>query len=241
MSTEAGTLPERVRTPSADVLRRFLQGDLASLRVFVVLAFIWAIFQFENSNFLTALNLTNLFLQITAVGLISCGIVFVLLLGEIDLSVGAVSGLTSAVTAVLSAKHGWSPYTAIVAGVVVGLAWGLAQGVLFTQFGIPSFVVTLAGLLIAQGALLKVLGSTGTVNITDSKIANLTAKTYSSTTGWILAAIVIGAFAGTTLWAWRDRVRKNLQDTQIAGPDWIKDRETRFDILAKASPDASRD
>ena len=215
---EAGTLPEPVRTPSADILRRFLQGDLASLRVFVVLAFIWIIFQSQNSHFLTALNLTNLFLQITAVGLISCGIVFVLLLGEIDLSVGAVSGLTSAATAVLSAKHGWSPYTAIAAGIIVGLAWGLAQGVLFTQFGIPSFVVTLAGLLIAQGALLKVLGSTGTVNITDSKIANLTAKTYSSTTGWILAAIVIGAFAGTTLWAWRDRVRKNLQDTQIAGP-----------------------
>src|SRR3954454_1321071 len=143
---QAGTLPERIKAPSAEVLRRFLQGDLASLRVFVVLAFIWIIFQSQNSHFLTALNLTNLFLQITAVGLISCGIVFVLLLGEIDLSVGAVSGLTSAVTAVLSAKHGWSAYTAIVAGVVVGLAWGLAQGVLFTQFGIPSFVVTLAGL-----------------------------------------------------------------------------------------------
>src|SRR5438067_6079454 len=184
---EAGALPEPITTSPAEVLRRFVQGDLASLRVFVVLAFIWAIFQIENSSFLTALNLTNLFLQITAVGLISCGIVFVLLLGEIDLSVGAVSGLTSAVTAVLSAKHGWSAYTAIAAGIVVGLAWGLAQGVLFTQFGIPSFVVTLAGLLIAQGALLKVLGSTGTVNITSSQIAKLTAKTYSTTTGWIIA------------------------------------------------------
>src|SRR4051795_9285765 len=135
---EAGTLPEPVRTPSADLLRRFLQGDLASLRVFVVLAFIWAIFQIENSHFLTALNLTNLFLQITAVGLISVGIVFVLLLGEIDLSVGAVSGLTSGVMAVQSAKHGWSPYTAIGAALVVGAVWGLIQGFLFTQFGIPS-------------------------------------------------------------------------------------------------------
>src|SRR3954468_20863547 len=215
---QAGRLPERVRAPSADVLRRFLQGDLASLRVFVVLAFIWAIFQSQNDHFLTALNITNLFLQITAVGLISVGIVFVLLLGEIDLSVGAVSGLASAVTAVQSAKHGWSAYTAIGAGIVVGLVWGLIQGSLFTQFGIPSFVVTLAGLLIAQGALLKVLGSTGTVNINDSKIANLTAKTYSTTAGWILAVIIIGAYAGGTLWAWRDRVRKNLSDTQITGP-----------------------
>src|SRR5437868_8651099 len=108
MSTSAepaGRLPERIRTPSADVLRRFIQGDLASLRVFVVLAFIWAIFQIENSHFLTAVNITNLFLQITAVGLISVGVVFVLLLGEIDLSVGAVSGLASAVTAVQSAMH----------------------------------------------------------------------------------------------------------------------------------------
>ncbi|MFL5910831.1 MAG: sugar ABC transporter permease [Gaiellaceae bacterium] len=218
VSQEAGTLPEPVTTPRADVLRRFLQGDLASLRVFVVLAFIWAIFQLENDHFLTALNLTNLFLQITAVGLISVGVVFVLLLGEIDLSVGAVSGLTAAVMAVQSAKHGWGPYTAIGAGVVVGLVWGLIQGALFTQFGIPSFVVTLAGLLIAQGALLKVLGNTGTVNINDSKIADLTAKTYSTTAGWVMAAVVIAAYAGGTLWSWRDRVRKQLADTQLAGP-----------------------
>src|SRR5437763_6080461 len=215
---QAGRLPERVRTPSADVLRRFLQGDLASLRGFVVLAFIWAIFQSENTSFLTALNLTNLFLQITAVGLISVGVVFVLLLGEIDLSVGAVSGLTSAVMAVESAKHGWSAYTAIGAGIVVGVVWGLIQGFLFTQFTIPSFVVTLAGLLIAQGALLKVLGSTGTVNITDGKISGLANHTYSTGVGWVMAVVVIAVYAGGNLWAWRDRVRKRLEDTQITGP-----------------------
>ncbi|TMK67419.1 MAG: sugar ABC transporter permease, partial [Actinobacteria bacterium] len=161
----AAPLPEEVKPPAwLEVLRRFVQGDLASLRVFVVLAVIWAIFQIENSHFLTAQNLTNLFLQITAVGLISVGVVYVLLLGEIDLSVGAVSGLAAAIMAVLNVKHGWSPYTAIAAGVVAGLVIGLVQGFFFTQFGIPSFVVTLAGLLVWQGALLKVLGSTGTVN-----------------------------------------------------------------------------
>ena len=103
----AEPLPEaREERGAVEVVKRFVQGDLASLRVFVVLALIWAIFQIENSNFLTATNLTNLFLQITAVGLISVGIVYVLLLGEIDLSVGAVSGLASAVMAVLNAKHG---------------------------------------------------------------------------------------------------------------------------------------
>src|SRR3954465_12066660 len=215
---QAGRLPERVRAPSADVLRRFLQGDLASLRVFVVLAFIWAIFQIENDHFLTALNLTNLFLQITAVGLISVGVVFVLLLGEIDLSVGAVSGLTAAVMAVQSAKHGWGAGPAIAAALVCGLVWGLIQGFFFTQFGIPSFVVTLAGLLIAQGALLKVLGSTGTVNITNSKIAGLTSTTYSKGAGWVMAIVVIAVYAGVNLWSWRDRVRKGLADTQLTGP-----------------------
>src|SRR3954447_78512 len=155
-------LPEEVQAPRAlEVLRRFVQGDLASLRVFVVLAVIWIIFQLQNSNFLTANNLTNLFLQITAVGLISVGIVYVLLLGEIDLSVGAVSGLAAAIMAVLQVKHGWDPYLAIRAGVVCGCAIGLLQGGLFAAFGVPSFVVTLAGLLTWQGGLLQVLGSTG--------------------------------------------------------------------------------
>jgi D-xylose transport system permease protein len=201
-----------------DVVRRFVQGDLASLRVFVVLGVIWAIFQIENSHFLTAQNLTNLFLQITAVGLISVGVVYVLLLGEIDLSVGAVSGLAAAVMAVLNVKHGWSPYTAIAAGVIVGLAIGAVQGFLFTQFGIPSFVVTLAGLLTWQGALLKVLGSTGTVNITDSKITGLAGTFYSDTVSWVIGIVVIAVYAGGTLWSWRKRVATGLADQALRGP-----------------------
>jgi D-xylose transport system permease protein len=215
----APPLPEEIKAPAwLDVLRRVVQGDLASLRVFVVLAVIWAIFQFENSHFLTAQNLSNLFLQITAVGLISVGVVYVLLLGEIDLSVGAVSGLAAAIMAVLNVKHGWSPYTAIAAGVIAGLVIGLVQGFFFTQFGIPSFVVTLAGLLVWQGALLKVLGSTGTVNITDGKITGLANHFYSHTFGWIVAAIVIAIYAGGTLLAWRRRVTAGLADQQLTGP-----------------------
>jgi D-xylose transport system permease protein len=209
---------EKIGAPRADVFRRFLEGDLASLRVFVVLALIWAIFQIENSHFLTAVNLTNLFLQITAVGLISVGVVYVLLLGEIDLSVGALSGLASAVVAVLNVKHGWSPYTAIAAGVLCGTIIGVVQGFFFTQFGIPSFVVTLAGLLTWQGALLKVLGSTGTVNITDGKIVGLANTFYSHAVGWAVAIVVIAAYAGGTIWAWRGRVKANLADQQLAGP-----------------------
>ena len=201
-----------------EALRRLLPGDLASVRVIVGIVVIWAFFQSQNDRFLTALNLTNLMLQITAVGLISVGVVYVLLLGEIDLSVGAVSGLAAAVMAVLNVKHGWNPYLAIIAGVLVGTAIGTFQGSVFTAFGIPSFVVTLAGLLAWQGALLYVLGDTGTINITNGKMTGLANTFYSDAVGWTMAIIAIGVYAGATLWALRQRVRAGLTDTQLGGP-----------------------
>ena len=120
--------------------------------------------------------------------------------------------------AVLNVQHGWSPYTAILAGVLCGTAIGVIQGFFFTRFGIPSFVVTLAGLLICQGALLKVLGDTGTVNVTDGKITGLANHFYSTAVGWVIAAAVIAAYAGGTLLAWRQRVRAGLADQQLSGP-----------------------
>jgi D-xylose transport system permease protein len=209
VSSPAEALRERVEW--RDTLRRFIQGDLASLRVVIGLAVIWAIFQFENDRFLSAENLTNLMLQITAVGLISIGIVFVLLLGEIDLSVGAVSGLTAAIMAVLNVKHGWNPYLAIAAGVLAGTAIGVLQGFLFSRFGVPSFVVTLAGLLAWQGALLQVLGSTGSINLTDPKITGLANTFYSDVVGWIMALIVIGGYGAVLLAGHRRRVAAQLE------------------------------
>ena len=153
-----------------DLVRRFIAGDLAELRVVLAIAVIWAIFYIQEPAFLSSENLSNLVLQTTAVGLVSIGVVLVLLLGEIDLSVGAVSGLCAAIMAVLSVKEGWSPYLAIAAGVLAGTAVGLFQGSVFTRFAVPSFVVTLAGLLAWPGAQLEVLGATGTVNINDPKI-----------------------------------------------------------------------
>jgi len=193
-----------------ETLRRFVQGDLASLRVVLGLAVIWIIFQTQNDRFLSAENLTNLMLQITAVGLISIGVVYVLLLGEIDLSVGAVSGLAAAAVAVLNVKHGWNPYLAIAAGVATGMAIGVLQGFLFSRFGVPSFVVTLAGLLAWQGALLQVLGSTGSINITDPKITGLANTFYSDTVGWIFAAVTIALYAGIVFANHRRRVTAGL-------------------------------
>jgi D-xylose transport system permease protein len=208
--------PEQSETRPKETLRRLVQGDLASLRVVIGLALIWAIFQFENDRFLSAQNLTNLMLQITAIGLISVGVVYVLLLGEIDLSVGAVSGLAAAVMAVLNVKHGWSPYLAIAAAIAVGLAIGLLQGTLFSRFVVPSFVVTLAGLLAWQGALLQVLGSTGSINLTDPKITGLANTFYSDAVGWTFAAIVIAAYGAVLFGGHRRRVAAGLAEERFA-------------------------
>ena len=97
------------QSPRSSLLRRFVAGDLAELRVVLALAVIWLVFYLQEPRFLSSVNLSNLVLQMTAVGLVSIGIVLVLLLGEIDLSVGAVSGLCAAIMAVLNVKHGWSP------------------------------------------------------------------------------------------------------------------------------------
>lgn len=217
MSTaeQATAVVEAERPTARQIVRRFVEGDLASLRVVLVLAVIWVIFQSQNDRFLSAVNLTNLMLQITAVGLISVGVVYVLLLGEIDLSVGAVSGLAAAVVAVLNVKHGWSPYLAIAAGVAIGTAIGVIHGEIFTRFGVPSFVVTLAGLLAWQGALLYVLGDTGTVNLNDPKITGLANTFYSDSVGWIMAFAAIGIYAGLSLWGYRQRVAAGLADQAL--------------------------
>ncbi len=207
--TPSGSDPDG--RPMKSFVRRFVEGDLGELRVIIVLAVIWAIFQSQEDRFLSATNLTNLLLQITAIGLVSVGVVLVLLLGEIDLSVGAVSGLCAAVMAVLSVKHGWSPYLAIAAAVLVGTAIGMFQGSVFTQFGVPSFVVTLAGLLAWQGAQLEVLGTTGTVNITDPVITGLTSTFYEGATGWAIAIVGIGVYAAVSLLAWRRKTAAGLR------------------------------
>ena len=217
MTAHGATVEEDVEGggPRGDLLRRFVAGDLAELRVVIALAAIWAIFYIQEPRFLSSVNLSNLVLQMTAVGLVSIGIVLVLLLGEIDLSVGAVSGLCAAIMAVLSVKEGWDPYLAIAAGVLAGTVIGLFQGSVFTRFAVPSFVVTLAGLLAWPGAQLEVLGSTGTVNLTDPKILGLTNTFYSDSAGWIIALVAIAAYSAIALRARLSRVSEGLSAPQL--------------------------
>ena len=193
-----------------NALRGLAEGELGSVRVILGIALVWFIFWTQNDNFLTATNLTNLMLQVTAVGIVSVGVVLVLLLGEIDLSIGSVSGLCAAVMAVLNVKHGWAPVPAVLAAVVSGVAIGLFQGAFVTFFQIPSFVVTLAGLIGWQGLQLQVLGETGTVNLPSGFITDLTGKFFSEGTGWVLALLAIAAYVGAALWRRRGRAGAGL-------------------------------
>jgi len=144
---------------------RLRSGDLGSLPVVVGLIIIWGVFQSLNSEFLSARNLVNLALQSAAVGTIAIGIVLVLLLGEIDLSIGSVSGLAAAIMGVTLTSRHWPLSAAVIAAILTGTVIGLAYGVIFTRFGVPSFVITLAGLLGILGLQLYVLGKEGSLNI----------------------------------------------------------------------------
>lgn len=198
-----------------EVFRRIARGELAWVRVLLGIAVIWTIFQISNDRFLSAVNLSNLTLQIAATATISIGVVLVLLLGEIDLSVGAVSGLASAVTAVLSVKEGLSPELAIVAGLLVGTLIGLFNGFMVTFFGIPSFVVTLAGLLGWQGAQLAVLGDTGSVNLPPSTITDLTGTFFDPAVGWTIGFAGIAFYAASLFLARRRRLKAGLEPEAV--------------------------
>ncbi|WP_349899045.1 sugar ABC transporter permease [Parafrigoribacterium soli] len=144
---------------------RVRNGDLGSLPVVVGLIIIWVVFQILNSDFLSSNNLVNLALQCAATGMIAVGVVLVLLLAQIDLSVGSVSGLAAAILGVGMTRLGWPVSVAIGVALAAGIAIGLLYAFLFVRFGVPSFVITLAGLLGFLGLQLWILGPNGSINI----------------------------------------------------------------------------
>jgi D-xylose transport system permease protein len=192
-------------------VRRMKAGELGSIPVAVGLVVIWVVFQSLDDRFLSAANLSNLVQQMSAVGIISIGIVLVLLLGEIDLSVGSVSGLTSAILAVLNINHGWATVPAIGAALAAGLAIGLLHGLFFAKVGVPAFVVTLAGLIGWQGLQLTVLGDQGTINFPfNGGVAKLANTYYTPEVGYGLVAVVIIGYVLSMLLSARRRARAQL-------------------------------
>ena len=183
-------------------------GDLGSLPVVIGLVLIWVIFQILNPNFLSSNNLVNLALQSAATGTIAIGVVLVLLVAQIDLSIGSISGLAAAILGVGLTQLHWPVWLAILVALVVGAAIGLIYGLLFTRFGVPTFVITLAGLLAFLGLQLKVLGPNGSINLPyDSWIVQFATSMFLPP--WLaysLAALaVLGLFASDWL---RNRRRR---------------------------------
>jgi D-xylose transport system permease protein len=173
-------------------VKRMRSGDLGQLPVVLGIVVIWAIFGISSQgHFLSSENLVNLSLQMAAVGTIAVGVVFVLLLGEIDLTVGIVSGLAAAVMAVANTKAGLPGPAAVGIGLAVGLLIGVVHGFWITRFKIPSFVVTLAGLIGWQGALLFVLGDTGTINMRDDFVVGLAGTFFNGIAGWVIAVLFV--------------------------------------------------
>ncbi len=146
-------------------LDRVRSGDLGPLPVVVGLAIIWTVFQSLNPVFLSSNNLVNLLFDSSTVGVIALGIVCILMVGEIDLSVGSVSGFASALVGVLWVNGGWPVGVAILAALAAGGAIGVLYAMLFNRLGMPSFVSTLAGLLAVLGLQLFILGSSGSINL----------------------------------------------------------------------------
>lgn len=192
-------------------------GNLGSLPVIAGLAIIWTIFQVLNPFFLSSANLVNLAMESAAVGIIALGIVGVLLVGEIDLSVGSVSGLAAAIVGVTFVNQGWPLVFAILAAVAAGAAIGWFYSLIHNRFGVPTFVITLAGLLGFLGLQLFVLGTSGTINIPfDSPLVWFGQQAFVP--AWLSYVLVLGAvglFAGSRIATGRRRVQSGLSHESI--------------------------
>jgi D-xylose transport system permease protein len=177
-------------------IRSMREGDLGALPIVVGIIVIAIYFQSRNSNFLTAGNFVNLIPQMAAIMIIGSGIVFVLLLGEIDLSIGYVSGMGGVIAAVLLEPGKGVPTSiAIVLALGTGIAIGLIQGFFVARLGVPSFVVTLAGLLGWQGVVLQIIGSSGTIVIQDNFVNGIANQYMSPALAYIVAIASVAAYA----------------------------------------------
>jgi D-xylose transport system permease protein len=188
-------------------------GDLGSLPIVIGLILIAIIFQSQNDRFLTAGNFVNLIVQMAAITVIGMGIVFVLLLGEIDLSVGYVSGVAGVATALLmipDGSHQLGAGPAIAIALLAGIGIGTLHGLLITKIGIPSFIVTLAGLLAWNGVVLLLIGSKGTVIIQNAFVVGFANDFLPATTAWIVVIAGIGLYAGLLLNGYRTRRKAGL-------------------------------
>lgn len=194
--------------------KRMRAGDFGALPIVIGLIIIALIFQSLNKNFLTPVNLVNLIIQMAGLATIAVGVVFVLLLGEIDLSIGfvsAVAGVTMTLLFLPPFNLPW--FLAIPAGLLVVTLIGLLQGAIITGFGLPSFIVTLAGMLVWNGVVLLMVGAGGTIILQDSVGVAIANAFLPAMWGWILAVVIVALYAFNTLSHNLGRRREGLSVT----------------------------
>ena len=177
-------------------------GDVGSLPVLVFMVAIVAFFTLKVGVFFSAVNFDNLVVQMTQVTVMAIGVVFVLLIGEIDLSIGYVSGVAGVVVAELQlpgSGHDLPWWLAIVCALATGAVIGAVQGSFVAFLGVPSFVVTLAGLLAWQGVIIQAIGTQGVIAIYDKQIIDITNYFFPDWAGWLIAGLVTTGFATTAV------------------------------------------
>jgi D-xylose transport system permease protein len=175
-------------------------GESGAISVITGLIVIGIIFQSLNGHFLSPVNLTDLLVQGAVFMLLGMSEVFALLLGDIDLSIGFVSGIGGVITAeLLIGSRNWPWWAAVITALLVTTAIGAAQGTLIARLRLPSFVVTLAGLLACQGLMIWILGSGGTLPISDNVINDLANGCLTPAASWLLMAAIVAAFTVVTI------------------------------------------
>jgi D-xylose transport system permease protein len=200
-----------------DYIRRVRGGDIGSLPAVLGLIVLCTFFGIMRPSFFTAGNFANLFTQGAAVTLIAMGLIFVLLLGEIDLSAGFASGVCASVLAVLLTDRGWPWYGAVAAALVTGTVIGFTLGLLVAKVGIPSFVVTLAAFLAFQGLVLIILEEGKNISIQDSVIQSIAFNGFVPPwLGWLLVALTVAGFATVQLLQRRSRAAHGLVTDPLA-------------------------
>jgi ABC-type xylose transport system permease subunit len=198
-------------------IARVRGGDLGALPAILgIVALGLLFFALRPETFLTPRNMANLADQAAPIIILAMGLVFILLLGDIDLSAGVVSGVCAAVMAKLLADAGAPWYVAVLAAIVTGAAIGLFTGSLVALIGIPSFVVTLALFLGFQGVTLRLIGQGGTVPVRDEVISALSDRNVPVVLGWVLALVVVVLFAALELNRWRVQRAKGLAHQPLA-------------------------
>jgi D-xylose transport system permease protein len=208
---------EPTRMSIRERLRAVSGGDVGPLPVIVGLALVWIFFQTQNGYFLTARNLSNLTLQMAVIAILAMGVTLVMITGEIDLSLGSVTGVTSALLGVLLTTHHWTVAAALAATFALGLGIGLLQGLVTVLIGVPSFLVTLGGFLAWAGLQLSLIGPAGNLPVMNGTIAAIANSYFSHRLAWALAAATVVAFAATELARLRERRRSAASAPPIAG------------------------